>query len=67
MHRRPKLKEAVEVLTTLANKYANEDAKSALQEYHALRESNEFLAARTVVDIVDHYYHLLSVAGVAHG
>jgi hypothetical protein len=30
-------------------------------------EGNEFFAARMVVDIVDHYYHILETKGIAHG
>jgi hypothetical protein len=67
MHRRPKLKEAIEVLNTLANKYKNEDAIDALHLYNSLRETDEFSASRMVVDIVDHYYHLLDLKGISHG
>jgi len=66
MHRRPKLNEAIEVLITIANKYNNEDAASALDEYVEMKQLNEFLAARTVVDIVDHYYHVLDTKGIVH-
>lgn len=66
MHRRPKLNEAIELLNTLANKYNNEDAIDALQDYHALRATNEFLAARMVVEIADHYHHLMSTKAVAN-
>lgn len=67
MHRRPKLQEAIEVLKTLANKYSNEDAADALHMYNVMKTDNEFIAALAVVDIVDHYYHLLDLKGVQHG
>ena len=66
MHKRPKLREAIEVLQNLSP--ANEDCVSALAEYHEMvSNGSEFLAARMVVDIVDHYYHILETKGIAHG
>ena len=66
MHKRPKLQEAIEVLQSLSA--ANEDCASALTEYHEMvSEGNEFFAARIIVDIVDHYYHILDTKGIAHG
>ena len=66
MHRRPKLQEAIEVLQTIA--INNEDAQIALADYfNLIARGEEFLASRMVVDIVDHYYHLLDLKGIAHG
>ena len=66
MHKRPKLQEAIEVLQKLSNK--NEDCDSALTEYHEMvAEGQEFFAARMIVDMVDHYYHILDTKGIAHG
>ena len=66
MHRRPKLLEAIEVLTTIS--VHNEDAQTALADYNSLMANgNIFLASRMVVDIIDHYYHLLDLKGIAHG
>lgn len=66
MHRRPKLKEAIEVLQNLS--LHNEDAQIAIADYNSLMSSGqEFLASRMVVEIVDHYYHLLDLKGIAHG
>jgi len=66
MHKRPKLAEALQVLTSLSN--SSSDAAEALEQYHEMRQAGyEFLASRMVVDIVDHHYHNLSVAGIAHG
>ncbi len=40
----------------------------ALQQYHDMRaEGMHFEAARMVVDIIDHHYHLLDAKGIAHG
>jgi len=66
MHRRPKLLEAIEVLKSLSA--SNEDAQTAIADYYNLiANGEEFLASRMVVDIVDHYYHLLDLKGIAHG
>jgi hypothetical protein len=66
MHKRPKLQEAIDVLHNLSP--SNEDCASALQEYHEMvSKGNEFFAARMIVDIVDHYYHILETKGIAHG
>ena len=66
MHKRPKLREAIQVLQTLST--ANEDCSSALTEYYEMvSNGSEFFAARMVVDIVDHYYHILETKGIAHG
>lgn len=63
MHRRPNLKEAIEVLQNASTN--NADALLAINEYNALLIKGEvFLASRMVVDIVDHYYHL---QGISHG
>lgn len=65
MHRRPNLQEAISVLHSLSAD--NEDALQAVVDYNSLIASGEqFTASRMVVDIVDHYYHLLSVNNVAH-
>lgn len=66
MHKRPNLSEAVQVLTKLAP--INDDCSEALDEYYRLKnKGQEFLAARIAVEIVDHYYHVLSTKGLAHG
>ena len=66
MHKRPKLQEAIDVLQNLSAK--NEDCYSALTEYYEMvNEGEEFFAARMVVDMVDHYYHILDTKGIAHG
>lgn len=66
MHRRPKLNEAIEVLRSLSP--INEDALQAIVDYNDLvAKGQEFVASRMVVDIVDHYYHLLDLKGIAHG
>ena len=58
MHRRPNLQEAISVLQTISSN--NEDAQAALSDYNNLMANGqEFLASRMVVDIVDHYYHLI--------
>jgi hypothetical protein len=56
MHKRPNLKEALQVLV----KYSvlNKDAAEALELYEILlKQKQEFLAARLVVEIVDLFYH----------
>lgn len=64
MHRRPKLLEALNVLEKLAA--TNTDASAALQDYaYMLSQDNQFAASRMVVDIVDHFYHLLDKKGIA--
>ena len=66
MHRRPKLQEAIEVLKNLAN--TNADAQTTIQDYNdMLSKGDQFQASRMVVDIVDHYYHLLALKGIANG
>lgn len=66
MHRRPKLLEAIEVLKTVS--IHNEDAQAAIADYYSLMSRGEvFTASRMIVDIVDHYYHLLDLKGIAHG
>jgi hypothetical protein len=66
MHKRPKLIEALQVLKSLA--HINEECAEALEEYNNfLAQGQEFFAARFVVDIVDHYYHVLDSKGIAHG
>lgn len=66
MHRRPKLAEAIELLTSLAR--ISNDAREALEQYYEMRaEGQHFEACRMVVDIIDHHYHILSTKGIAHG
>jgi hypothetical protein len=66
MHKRPKLAEAIQALTSLAN--ISTDAAEALQQYHEMRaEGLDFEACRMVVDIIDHHYHILDTKGIAHG
>lgn len=66
MHKRPRLEEAVQLLTKLS--HISEEAASALQQYHDMRAQGLiFEAARMVVDIIDHHYHNLSTKGIAHG
>jgi|TARA_R110000803_G_scaffold128246_1_gene195667 hypothetical protein len=66
MHKRPKLQEAINVLKKLSDQ--NEDCASALSEYNQMIDNgDEFFAARMIVDIVDHYYHILDTKGIVHG
>lgn len=66
MHRRPKLTEAIQTLTSLAA--ISSEAASALQQYYEMRaEGLDFEACRMVVDIIDHHYHILDTKGIAHG
>ena len=66
MHHRPKLHEAIEVLKTIS--IYNEDAQTALADYNDfIKNGQEFVAARMVVDIVDHYYHLLDLKNIVQG
>ena len=63
MHKRPSLPEAIKLL----KKYESysEDCKSALTDYYRLKQiGEEFLAARMVVDIVDHFNHSISVKNI---
>jgi len=61
LHKRPNLKEALSVLTEYSGHSA--DCVEILAEYKQLKENNqEFLAGRLVIDTVDHFYHLRSVA-----
>jgi hypothetical protein len=56
MHKRPSIKEALQVLKTFAN--VNSDVAEALELYYTLIDDRqEFLAARLVVEIVDLFYH----------
>lgn len=56
MHKRPSLSEALTLLR-VNNQY------DVLDEYLKLKNSHgEFFAARFVVDIADHYNHLMEVA-----
>lgn len=56
MHKRPSLQEALELL----NRYSHisHDCCEALRDYQQLKQHSPFLAARMVVDIVDHYNHI---------
>lgn len=66
MHHRPKLLEAIQVLKSLSAH--NADAQAAIVDYdHLMLTGQEFQASRMVVDIVDHFYHLLDLKGIAHG
>lgn len=66
MHKRPSLSEAIQVLTQLAP--INDECKCALEDYYTYKaQGDEFFGARMIVDIVDHYYHVLSTKGLAHG
>lgn len=65
MHRRPNLNEAIDVLRSLSA--SHEDALQALVDYNDLvKQGQQFTAGRMVIDIVDHYYHLLDLKGIAH-
>lgn len=60
MHRRPKLAEAIKLLQSLSDH--NKDALQAVTDYNQLMaDGQEFTASRMVVDIVDHFYHLLDI------
>lgn len=66
MHKRPSLNEAVNTLTQLSN--ISTDAKSALEQYHTMREQGlDFYACKMVVDIVAYHNHNMSVLGAANG
>ncbi len=66
MHRRPKLQEAIDVLQNLSEH--NVDASTTITDYNAMLAKGEvFQASRMVVDIVDHYYHLLDLKGTTNG
>jgi hypothetical protein len=66
MHRRPSLTEALAVISKLA--HLNEDCEETLIAYNNMKtEGKEFDAARMVVDIVDHYYHVLESKGIVNG
>ena len=66
MHKRPSLYEALTVIKRLAP--LSEDCNQALKDYNSMKSNgDEFLASRMIVDIVDHYYHLLDNKGIAHG
>ena len=55
MHKRPSLPEA--------RAFLSQHAPDIMQEYYELVESHgEFFAARYIVDIVDHYNHLMEKA-----
>jgi len=56
MHKRPSLQEALTVLKRYSG--VSEDCADALCDYHRIKQYNQFLAARMVVDIVDHFYHI---------
>lgn len=61
MHKRPSLQEALQVLRNLST--FSIDCVEVLEEYADLKsQGQEFLAARLVVDSVDHFYHLQGVA-----
>jgi hypothetical protein len=56
MHRRPSLKEALQVLSDFS--CYSEDAAEVLDIYKKMIiNRQEFLAARLVVEIVDLFYH----------
>lgn len=66
MHKRPSLSEALTVLKKLSG--ISDESKDALETYNIMKaEGEEFLAARIVVDIVDHYYHVCETKGLSHG
>jgi RNA polymerase-interacting CarD/CdnL/TRCF family regulator len=66
MHRRPNLQEAIDVLQNLSEH--NVDANTTINDYNAMLAKGEiFQASRMVVDIVDHYYHLLDLKGTTNG
>jgi hypothetical protein len=66
MHRRPRLKEAIELLQQLSS--ISPDATKAIEEYNnMMAEGHEFAAAHFVVEIIDHYYHLNNVQECVHG
>lgn len=55
MHPRPRLQEALAVL--------QQHAPDVIEEYHEMCESHgEFFAARFVIDVVDHFNHLMDKA-----
>lgn len=61
MHKRPSLQQAIALLQQYSAH--SEEAAEALQEYSDLKASGQqFLASRYVVEIVDHFNHIRSVA-----
>lgn len=56
MHKRPSLSEALNTLRKYSD--VSDDCALALEEYSQLVKTNEFLAARYVVDIIDHFNHI---------
>jgi hypothetical protein len=66
MHRRPRLKEAVQLLEQLSQ--ISPEAAQAIEEYNELLvKGYEFAAAHLVVEIVDYYYHLNNVQECVNG
>jgi hypothetical protein len=66
MNKRPRLKQAIEALTSLS--HISDEAKQALQDYADMRAQGlDFEACRMVVDIIDQHYKLLDEKGIAHG
>lgn len=66
MHRRPNLKEALDILSHYSD--ISIEAAEMLAEYKTLCENDqEFFAARLVVEVVDHFYHINDVKGVFNG
>lgn len=65
MRKRPSLNEALAVLNQY--KDINSECEDALVTYNNCKETNEFFAARLVIEIVDHFYHIVDTEGLKHG
>lgn len=66
MNKRPSISEALSVINRMSNH--SEECVILLQEYSNLKQSgNEFLAARMLVDSVEHFYQSLDAIEAVHG
>lgn len=52
MHKRPSLKQSLETLSKYKN--ISEECNQTLIDYNNMKKDNEFLAARMVVEVVNH-------------
>jgi hypothetical protein len=66
MNKRPNISEALAVITRMA--LHSKECINLLAEYDRLKlEGNEFLAARMLVDSVEHFYQSLDNIEAVHG
>lgn len=65
MRERVSLQKAINLLSEY--RHLNKDCKDVLDEYYEVKKTNEFLAARNIVNLITSYYISINNKGAING